>query len=81
MLNAKFLQPKAKSRADYHLMQIRIQFYLNQEVKFISRKPGVLTNNVEQLSLLYRFVKITVLLYELDENYPYYSSRNLFWCN
>ena len=38
MLNAKFLQPTANSRADYHLIQIRIQFHLNQEVKFISRK-------------------------------------------
>ena len=37
MLNAKFLQPTANSRADYHLIQIRIQFHLNQEVKFISR--------------------------------------------
>lgn len=70
MLNAKFLQPTANSRADYHLIQIRIQFHLNQEVKFISRK----------VCPQYRFIKMTVLLYDLDENYPYYSSRNLCIC-
>ena len=75
MLNAKFLQPKAKSRADYHLIQIRIQFHLNQEVKFISRNTAL-----KQLFQQYRFIKVTVLLYDLDENYPYYSSRNLCIC-
>ena len=85
MLNAKFLQPTANSRANYHLIQIRIQFHLNQEVKFISRKiylrwafivPRLSNNFVHNIDVL----KMTVLLYNLDENSPYYSSRNLCIC-